>query len=126
MEFEEKDFFKDSNVLITQSRFVCLDKTYAMRNISSVSIGTIRGRISGWLIIFLFLAIIIAFANDSFVFGVIFVLFLFLYMYFGQPKDKYIVRINSNSGEVNALESLNKEYIQKVVDALNNAIIYRG
>ena len=34
---DDKVFLKDSNVLVTQSRFVAGGKTYAMRNISSVT-----------------------------------------------------------------------------------------
>ena len=34
---QEKVFFKDKNVTVTQSRFIANEKTYAMRNISSVS-----------------------------------------------------------------------------------------
>jgi len=41
-------------------------------------------------------------------------------------KPEYIVRIGSASGEVNALTSPNVKYIQKIVDALNNAIVSRG
>ncbi len=38
-------------------------------------------------------------------------------------KDKYSVRINSNSGEVDGYISKDKELIQNIVNAVNNAII---
>lgn len=41
-------------------------------------------------------------------------------------KPSYIVRLGSASGEADALISKDREYIQKIVNALNEAIIKRG
>ena len=41
-------------------------------------------------------------------------------------KDEYSVRISSNSGEANGFRSKDKDYIQKIVNALNDAMIHRG
>ena len=38
----------------------------------------------------------------------------------------YFVRISTNSGISDVLSSPDKQYIQKVVDAINQAIIYQG
>lgn len=40
-------------------------------------------------------------------------------------KNWYIVRISSASGEVNALQHRDREYIQKIIEAVNRAIIDR-
>lgn len=125
MELEEKEFYKDSDVLVTQSRFVCYGKTYAMRNISSVSVATIQGDYSVPIIILLFVFLLVGFANSS-VFGFGVLILLIAYLYFGKADDKFVIKINSNSGEVNALQSLKKGYILEVEKALNSAIIYRG
>jgi hypothetical protein len=44
----------------------------------------------------------------------------------GQAKPSYVVRIGSASGESDGLVSKDSEYIQKIVDAMNKAIIQRG
>ena len=41
-------------------------------------------------------------------------------------RDDFSVQISSNSGESNALISKDKIYVQKIVDAVNEAIIHRG
>jgi hypothetical protein len=45
---------------------------------------------------------------------------------FRSAKPSHTVRINSSSGEVNALTSPDKEYIQQIVEAVNKAIVDRG
>ena len=42
------------------------------------------------------------------------------------PKTVYIVKIGSSSGEKNVLESYDREYIKRIVDAMNEAIVRRG
>ena len=41
-------------------------------------------------------------------------------------KPDFIISITSNSGDSNVLVSKNKEYIKTVINAINEAIIYRG
>lgn len=41
-------------------------------------------------------------------------------------KNQYAVRISTNAGEVNSIVSKDRDYIQKIVNALNEAIIHRG
>jgi len=41
-------------------------------------------------------------------------------------KNEFAVRISTNSGESNSIVSKDKAYIQKIVNALNDAIVHRG
>ena len=41
-------------------------------------------------------------------------------------KDDYSVQISSNFRESKALTSKDKIYVQKIVDSVNEAIIYQG
>ena len=41
-------------------------------------------------------------------------------------KNEYTVRISTNAGEADSTISKDKEYIQKIVNALNDAMIHRG
>jgi len=40
-------------------------------------------------------------------------------------KTKYIIRIRSSSREINALESFDKDHVERIVKALNEAIAQR-
>lgn len=126
MESFEHEFFKDDEVLVTQSRFICDGKTYAIRNISSVTMFTKAGEYNAFVIILLIgFSIVMMFAGSN-MFFIIPLPIIILYIIFGRSKNEYVVKINSNSGESNALVSLDKEYVESVVNALNESIIFRG
>jgi len=119
---QERVFFQDSNVTITQSRYVVGDNTYSIRNITSVSnfkvVKSSKG--ASWLICFgIFLLI---YNSTRILGGILIVAGIFWIL----PNDKYSVKIITNAGETYSLTSKNREYIQKIVDALNEAIIQRG
>ena len=119
----EKVFYQDSNVTITQSRFVSQSKTYAMRNISSVTNFQIKK--SRLLQILLILVGVMCMLTESArVFGIFLLALGILLLYL--TKDEYSVRINSNSGEADGYISKDQQLIQKMVDAVNEAMIYRG
>lgn len=40
-------------------------------------------------------------------------------------KNNYAVRISTNAGESNSLTSADKAYVQQIVNAFNEAIVYR-
>jgi hypothetical protein len=119
----ETTFYQDGGVLVTQSRYVTNAKTYAMRNISSVHIFEIVKSKTAPVILAV-LGFFLLFANDFRIIGGLLLaggvgaLFLI--------KNEYAVRISTNSGEANSLVSKDKNYIQKIVSALNKAIIHRG
>tara|TARA_Y100000589_G_C26928373_1_gene537290 strand:- start:190 stop:561 length:372 start_codon:yes stop_codon:yes gene_type:complete len=118
---DDKVFLKDSNVLVTQSRFVAGGKTYAMRNISSVTKYKIPKKIG--TAIFLIIVGLILLAFSPIIGGLIFIAGI-LWLILSKPK--YSVRIQSNAGEADGFISKDEKYIQKIVDAVNNAIIHRG
>lgn len=118
----EKIFYQDKNVTVTQSRFTSFSKTYAMRNISSVSIYR-KGRSRGWEILLIVVGALFCLAS-VFVAGIPMILLAILL--FIILKDSYSVRISSNSGEGDGLVSEDRQYIQTIVNALNDAIIFRG
>ena len=147
---EEKIFFQQNNVLVSQSRLVIGDKTYVLRNISSVSTAsncsikkpskTFYKILVGIASILLFQKIItiglylevtkeVPFSDYV---KVVLYIGLIIFSIYTMSKLKtqyfysYFVRISSNSGTSDVLNSPDKSYIQKVVDALNQAIIYNG
>ncbi len=119
----ENQFYHDGVVTVTQSRFVTQSKTYAMRNISSVHIFEIQKSRVGPIIMIL-LGFPFLFSGEIFWMGLIIIVLAILWLFY--IKNEYAVRISTNSGEANSILSKDRVYIQKIVDALNDAIIYRG
>lgn len=119
----ENQFYHDGVVTVTQSRFVTQSKTYAMRNISSVHIFEIQKSRVGPIIMIL-LGFPFLFSGKIFWMGLIIIALAILWLFY--IKNEYAVRISTNSGEANSILSKDRVYIQKIVDALNDAIIYRG
>lgn len=121
---QEKVFYKDNNVTVTQSRFIADNKTYAMRNISTVAVSEVADK-HLFERIMLFIGILLAIADGSTrIAGVLLIVGGLALMMF--KKTKYAVRISTNAGEVNSMISNDKVYIQEIVNALNDAIIQRG
>lgn len=119
----ETTFYQDVSVTVTQSRYVTQSKTYAMRNISSVHIFEIeKSRVMPILMIIL--GIPFLFSRNVFWIGLILIILGILLLFF--IKNEYAVRISTNAGEANSIVSKNREYIQTIVNALNDAIIHRG
>lgn len=147
---EEKIFFQENNVLVSQSRLVIEDKTYVLRNISSVSTASnhwIKKPSKVLYKILIGLALLLLYnqykvislykqqntdiPNFCYIMIVIYIaVFIFAVYKINRLKPQYFynyyVRISSNSGTSDVLSSSDKQYIQKVVEALNQAIIYRG
>ena len=120
---QEKVFYQDSNVTITQSRFISGGKTYAMSNISSVALFK-KTKSRAFQILLIVIGVGMLFGSDNKVLGVVIAAVGGLALYL--TKDEYSVRITSNAGEADGLVSTNQQYVQQVVNAVNDAIIHRG
>jgi len=131
VEEEEKHYLEKPEATITKTRAIISGKTYAMGLVSSVQMVRIPPNRT-WPIILLAVGIIAAlvgFASgeSGAMCGVVGLLIaLGGGAWLGSLSDEYAVRIAAASGEVDALRSKDKENIQKVVDALNQAITERG
>lgn len=119
----ETTFYQDSFVKVTQSRYITQSKTYAMRNISSVHVFEIeKSRVTP--ILMMLIGIPFLFAGNVFWIGLILIGLGILIVF--NIKNEYTVRISTNAGEADSTISKDKEYIQKIVNALNDAMIHRG
>ena len=131
MSTPETTYYQDGGITVTNARAVLGAKTYAMANITSVSMGEIpANRAPGVVVALIGLAIAGCSASagsdatSGIVIGVI-VLGIGIAIA-AAVKIQYVVKIGSASGESNALVAKDKEYIQKIVNAVNEAIIKRG
>ena len=129
---DEIIFYEKEGVKITNTRAILNNKTYAMANITSVSVGKKPAK-NGWGIFLLIVGIGLlaslssptATDKSSLIVWTFIILGGAIYILLN-AKPTYIVRIGSSSGEGDALFSSKNAYIQEIVDALNDAIIKRG
>ena len=144
---KEKVYYDEGNVKITNSRAILDNKTYVLKNISSVTVNTIEHKaikFSGLLEYFIGAVFLLTFVG-SLISGQYSESITTSLIYFGlggaccyyayskskknipawetPARDEYSVRIGSNAGETDGLISEDKDYITKIVNAINDAII---
>lgn len=125
----EKTYYTDNTVTITSTRAIFPDKTYAMANVTSVSLGTVPAETTpGCVVMIVGVAFTWGcFSQGSPVWGVVSLGVLFFGIWLAcKAKEKYVVRVGSASAESDALTSPDKSYTDRVVAAVSQAIIDRG
>lgn len=118
---EVATFFEYDGVCVTNTRFIVDGQTFAMSNITSVKpLEQKPNRLYPGLLIAIgvFFAIIGA--------HIMLVLSLIGGVWWAMQKTVYHVMLHTVGGETSALKTSQKEYLQRVVTALNNAIDHRG
>jgi hypothetical protein len=125
---EEKTFFNEGGVSVSNARFIAQGQTYAMSGITSVKSYQQDPSRKGPIILGIVGIIAIA-AGASGSGGAIIVGLLCIAgaaaWWFAQ-KPEFSVLLSSASGEAKALTSENGQFITNVVNALNDAIVHRG
>jgi hypothetical protein len=109
-------------VKVTNTRFVVPGKTFAIANVTSVKFEEIPAKI-GWPLSFLVIGVIMLFSDEIRGFGVLLAICGGLWLW--ASKAEYAVALSTSAGEVEAIKSKNRKYIGEIVDALDEAIIYR-
>lgn len=118
---DEKTFFEYDDVKVTNARFISGGQTYAMSNVTSVKAFEEKpSRLWGILGLLIGLAI----ASNNTVVGLLIAGVAALYLY--QQKTIYHIMLATAGGETSALKTHQREYLSKVVTALNEAIVHRG
>ena len=113
-------FFDDGTVTVTKTRFVVGSQIIALSGVTSVAATEVAPK-KLWPIGTLVLAfILIPFPLAAAVVAIISIIWLFL------QKPLYAVVLNTSGGELKALTNPDKNYVAKVITALNSAIIARG
>ncbi|MEO4005438.1 DUF6232 family protein [Flavobacterium sp. CAU 1735] len=122
---KEHFFYRDLTVSVTKSRYIVDDKTYVLRNISSVAVNRIKGsRFNAWVVIIT--GLIALFIPNDFQIMIGAILIVLGVIWHITIKDSFTVRIGTNAGEANSIISTDETYIKKIVSALNQAIVNRG
>ena len=120
---EEKIFYDAGSISVSNSRFIVDGQTYAMSNVTSVKTGVEEAKKGAGILIGL-IGLLVLFGANSILWGII-ILILGILLFVG-AKNRYSVVLSTSSGENQALTSKDKTYIEKVVLALNEAIVSRG
>jgi hypothetical protein len=128
---EEKTFFSYDDVKVTSSRFISGGQTFAMSNITSVKAFEKKPYRTGGIIAllvglsFVVKEVLLGVPSvESVIFGIAIAALAVLYLY--KQKTIYHVMLATAGGETSALKTYQKEYLDRVVGALNQAIVYRG
>src|SRR5207253_10338894 len=117
----EKTFFDYDGVRVTNARFIVDGQTFAMSNITSVTpLEQKPNRIIPALLILIGVLLAVGRIYGGLLLSVIGIVWWKL------QKTVYHVMLHTAGAETSALQTYQKEYLQKVVAALNNAIVYRG
>jgi hypothetical protein len=119
---EEKTFFQYEDVAVTNTRFVVGPQTFALSNITSVKASR-QDPNRLWPVAFGIVGSILLF-NQAWGFGLFLIGIAALWWFL--QKGSYHVLLTTAGGETTALTSEQHDYIQKVVKALNEAIVARG
>jgi len=128
---KEETIYSDNAVAVTNTRVIIGGTTYALRNITSVEMAFTPPRI-GWPILFLLFGLFILLAafmslngNTPARVGVYILSGAMIggaFLWVCSAKTMYHVGLSSASGEIHALTSKNKAYIERVVLSINEAI----
>jgi len=122
---EEQVFLNEGGVTVTNARFIVPSQTYAMSGITSVKTYEKTPSRNGPLILIIIGVLMALGGKQEAIGAVVFVLVLAVVWWIFQ-KIEYQVRLSTASGEATALKSKDADWIIRVVNALNEAIIHRG
>lgn len=119
---EERTFFEYEDVKVTNARFISGGQTFAMNNVTSVKPFEKKpSRLAG-ILIFVFGLIIMA--KSSLMIGFLIVAAAGFYLY--KQKTVYHILLSTSAGETKALVTYQRDYLNRVIAALNDAIVHRG
>lgn len=119
---EERTFFEYEDVKVTNARFISGGQTFAMNNVTSVKPFEKKpDRLAGILILVIGLTIL---AKSSFMVGFLIATAAAYYLF--QQKTVYHILLSTSAGETKALVTYQRDYLNRVIAALNDAIVHRG
>lgn len=126
----EITYYDEQGVLVTNARAVLGGTTYPLANITSVSVGRHVPSMTPTLAMFALAGLSLLFWGGTLDFlskaGVLFFGVLGIIAFMQSRNVFYYVKIGTAGGEQRAMQLHSKEAAEKIVAALNEAIIKRG
>lgn len=121
---DEQVFLNDRGVSVSNSRMMYEGQTYAMSGITSVKSFEKKPSRTGPIILIVIGVFMLA-AGKSAIIGALFFLGGGIAWWVAQKSD-YSVLLTSASGEAKAYNSKDGDFVGKIVNAVNEAIVHRG
>jgi Family of unknown function (DUF6232) len=126
---DETSYYADQQgVRVTNKRVIVRDTTYSLANITSVSTTVEQPNLTG-PILFILVGCLCFIAVASGNAGILPVLGVFLIVigviWYRGCKPTWHLRISSASGEATPLQSVDKQWIGSIAQAINEAMIHR-
>jgi hypothetical protein len=118
----EKTFLEKGGVAVTNTRFIVPGQTYAMAGVTSVRFERIEPK-RVWPLLLTLVGLVCLGFPDTRGFGVLLLVVGILWLVL--VKADFAVVLSSASGEVRAIKNKDSEFINSIVRALNDAIVYR-
>ncbi|MGQ0526031.1 MAG: DUF6232 family protein [Betaproteobacteria bacterium] len=127
---EERVFYHQAGITVTNARFVVGAQTFAMRNITSVRLH-VKDQSNageGWVMAFGIAFALIGFSGAGGLgFGVVGLAVLCTGIYLIWNKKRiYQVVLTTSAGETSAYQSTDQQLIADIVKALNDSMVARG
>jgi len=135
---EEKVFFKEGSVMVTNARFIVSKHIFAMSGITSIKISKEKLSRKGPFMMILLGIILLYWGTRSWYlclldpYWVRYILLSSLFFlllgtwWWHARRPIYHIVLTSASGETKPLSDNNRKPVEKVIKALNDAIIHRG
>lgn len=120
----EQTFLNESGIQVTNARLITKGRTYVVSNITSVSLYEVKPNRVGVIVCAGIGAIVLLQGGNGVYAGLIF-LALAIVSWFANPTT-YSVRLVTASGESDAFTAKDRGQVERVVKALNEAIVSRG
>jgi hypothetical protein len=121
----EQTFLNEGGMQVTNARFIAKGRTYPVNGITSVSLYEIKPR-RGAVVACVVISLIAFFQSSNFgvMAGLLFLAFAIVGWFANPPT--YSVRLMTASGESDAFTAKDRDQVQRIVQALNEAIVARG
>jgi hypothetical protein len=125
----EKIFFEYEDVKVTNTRFINGSNTYAMAGVTSIKLREKKPSYNDVVALIALAALILysAFAGGFKVeiFGIAILTGVLSFWISRKKRSQYAIILSTSGGETEGLISNQLEYTNRVLGALNEAIIYR-
>lgn len=124
---EETVFLNEGGVKVTNARFIVPKQTFAMSAITSIRTSKQKQARSGPM--FMIAAGIASLAGIKFFLFFIFIALVLIAagsIWLHKKRTIFHIVLMTSSGEEKALASQDGKWIKKVIDALNDSIVFRG
>jgi hypothetical protein len=127
MKMAEQTFFDEAGVTVTNARFIASGRTFAVNGITSVSLYNITPRRTGPIAFFViaFLILIGGSGGSGSIIGALVLAGIGVLYWLSEPV-RYSVRLMTASGESDAFTARDEFLIERIVRAVNDAIVARG